>query len=275
METTHKTGTDLFADVDNLKIAYDDMGTGKIPLIFIHGFPFDKSMWELQMKALSKNNRAIAYDIRGYGKSSANASPASMTLFADDLIKFMDALEIDKAIVCGLSMGGYILLNAVHKYPDRFKAIILSDTQCIADSPEAKEGRGKTIATIREGKKSEFTEGFIKKVFIAESLESKKDSVNKIKEIVMATSDATIIAGLTALAEREETCSNMNRVEVPALVICGDGDVVTPLEQSRVLNSRLANSSLVIIENAGHLSNMEQPENFNRKISEFIELLPA
>lgn len=274
METTDKTGTDLFVRIDDVKLCYDDLGSGTTPIIFIHGFPFNKSTWDSQMKELSKNDRTISYDIRGYGKSGDGSSAPSMDLFASDLIRFMDALEIDKAIVCGLSMGGYILLNAVQKNPERFKGIILSDTQCIADSPEAKEGRGKTIATIREGKKKEFAEGFIKKVFVAESLESKKDIVNKIKDIVIATSDATIIAGLTALAERGETCSNLNRVQVPALIICGEGDVVTPLEQSKVLNNGLAKSTLHVIDNAGHLSNIEQPEDFNRAISEFITTLP-
>jgi len=132
------TGHDINIKLNGLTISYDDLGKGAVPIIFIHGFPFDKSSWQPQMEFFKKTNRVIAYDIRGFGKSSSGNEKESIRLFADDLIKFMDGLEITKAIVCGFSMGGYILLNAVCHYPKRFDAIILSDTQCIADSVETK-----------------------------------------------------------------------------------------------------------------------------------------
>ena len=127
--------------VNGATICYDDFGTGALPVIFLHGFPFDKSSWQPQMEFLRNTYRVIALDIRGFGKSTSGNETKSMSLFADDLIKFMDGLEIDKAIVCGLSMGGFILLNAANRFPERFKALVLCDTQCIADSPEAKEKR--------------------------------------------------------------------------------------------------------------------------------------
>ena len=112
---------------------------------------------------------SISYDIRGFGKSTAGAEKFSIGLFADDLIGLMDALQIDKAVVCGLSMGGYILLNAVNRYPERFEAIILSDTQCIADSPEAKVKRYKTIQQIEAGGLNDFAEAFVKNIFCQDS----------------------------------------------------------------------------------------------------------
>ena len=135
--------------INNVTICYDDYGDSELPILFIHGFPFDKSTWEPQMEFLKISHRVIAYDIRGFGKSIAGNEKNSISLFADDLVKFMDALAIKKAIVCGLSMGGYILLNAVNRYPEKFEAIILCDTQCIADSPEAKAKRIHTIEKVK------------------------------------------------------------------------------------------------------------------------------
>ncbi|MBK5286416.1 MAG: alpha/beta hydrolase, partial [Bacteroidia bacterium] len=113
METMLTTGADININLNDITICYDDFGKGVIPILFIHGFPFDKSSWQPQMEFLKNTHRVIAYDIRGFGKSTAGDKKISISLFADDLIKLMDALELQKAIVCGLSMGGYILLNAV------------------------------------------------------------------------------------------------------------------------------------------------------------------
>jgi pimeloyl-ACP methyl ester carboxylesterase len=273
METMQTTGSDLKIDVNGVTICYDDLGTGMIPVLFIHGFPFDKSSWQPQMEFLKNAQRIIAYDIRGFGKSTADNEKPSMSLFADDLIKLMDALEIDKAVVCGLSMGGYILLNAVNRYPERFKAIILSDTQCIADSPEGKEKRYKTIEHIEAGGLNDFADGFIKNVFCQESLDIKKELVEKIKTIVLTTAPATIAATLAGLAERSETCSSLNKISVPALILCGKEDKVTPLAQSEILHQHITGSTLHSIAQAGHLSNLEQPEIFNQQLTKFISSL--
>src|SRR4051812_26378965 len=116
---------ELSININGITISYTDSGNSSIPLIFIHGFPFDKSTWEPQITALKNTTRVIAYDIRGFGNSTSDNEPASIDLFANDLIAFMDALKISKAIVCGLSMGGYILMNAIGRSPERFEAVIL------------------------------------------------------------------------------------------------------------------------------------------------------
>lgn len=273
METMQTTGTDLRINLDGITISYDDVGKGTTPVIFIHGFPFDKSSWQPQMEFLKDTQRVIAYDIRSFGKSTADNEKASMSLFADDLIKLMDALEMDKAVVCGLSMGGYILLNAVNRYPERFKAIILSDSQCIADSPEAKEKRYKTIEHIEAGGLNDFANGFIKNVFCQESVENKKELVERIKTIVLTTLPATITGTLAALAERSEMCSSLNKISVPALILCGNEDKVTPFAQSEILHQHIVGSTLHSIAQAGHLSNLEQPEQFNRHVTKFISAL--
>src|SRR5450759_3408557 len=128
--------------VNGIIVSYTDNENAGYPfLIFIHGFPFNKSMWNIQLEALRDNYHVISYDVRGHGISEEGNVDFSIELFVNDLIGLMDIFKIDKAVLCGLSMGGYISLNAISNFPDRFDALILSDTHCIADTPETTEKR--------------------------------------------------------------------------------------------------------------------------------------
>lgn len=256
----------LTTEVNGITISYDDFRSDSIPIIFIHGFPFNKSSWQPQFNFLKKTNRVIAYDIRGFGNSSADETEFSMDLFADDLILFMDKLEIRKAIVCGLSMGGYILLNAVNRYPKRFAAIVLCDTQCIADSPEAKEKRYQTIDQIKENGLYDFVQNFAAVVFYKAPLKL----VDEMKNGMHITSPKSIVKTLMALAQRKDMFSSLKKIAVPTLVLCGTEDVVTPLAQSQFLVEHIPNATLKSINHAGHLSNLEQPDEFNRHLFRFI-----
>jgi len=264
------TGNDIDINVGDVTICYDDFGKGTVPIVFVHGFPFDKSSWQPQMEFFKETHRVIAYDIRGFGKSTAGREEVSIELFADDLVKFMDDLEIDKAIVCGLSMGGYILLNAASRYFKRFEALILCDTQCIADSSEIKEKRYQTISQIKAEGLTDFAEGFVNNIFCQDSLNTKKELMGKIKGIILSTSPAAILGTLNALAQRWQTCSSLNEILVPTLILCGKEDKVTPFIQSEFLLKNITGSILHSIDKAGHLSNLEQPDEFNQHLSDFI-----
>lgn len=269
MEST-TAGLNLMLNINNLNLSYDDVGEGNIPIIFLHGFPFDKSMWAKQLDFFATTNRVIAIDIRGFGKSTDESTPLSIDLFSDDLMLFMNQMKISKAIICGLSMGGFIALNAQARFPDRFEAIILCDTQCIADTIEVKLNRYKTIDEIALNGTLNFNEAFIKKVFCKNSFTNKQEIVTQLRSVVMANPEQIIINGLKALAERSETCSTLSEINIPTLIICGREDEVTPLEQSEFLHTSIKASVLHIIDNAGHVSNIEQPEEFNNEISKFL-----
>jgi 3-oxoadipate enol-lactonase len=271
MDTENKTkGYDLTIEVNDFNLSYDDLGEGRYPIIFLHGFPFDKSMWNEQCEFLKSSYRLIACDIRGFGKSTDEVTPLSMSLFADDLILFMDKLGIDKAIICGLSMGGFIALNAVKRFPERFEGLILCDTQCIADTAEVKEQRLKDIIEIDNEGVTNFNEKFIKKVFHEDSFVNKKELVENLRNIVFANSKHVISQGLLALAVRTETCSTLSNIKIPTLIICGREDAVTPLAQSEYMKSHIEGSILKVIDNTGHVSNLEQPKEFNECLSEFL-----
>jgi len=266
-------GYNLTNTINSINLSYDDLGEGSIPIIFIHGFPFDRTMWQPQMDFFKSTNRVIAFDIRGFGESKDEESPLSIELFSDDLILFMDTLRINKAVVCGLSMGGYIALNAVKRFPDRFEALILADTQCNADSDEAKEKRYNAIDQIMLHGVNGFNENFIKNIFHKDSLSNKKQIVEKVRKVVYSNSEHIMSMGLTALAERSETCSTLSKINMPTLIVCGREDTVTPLAQSESMKVDIYGSVLRVIDNAGHVSNIEQPEEFNKHLLYFLNAL--
>lgn len=267
---TLNQGYNLTLNVNDFNLSYDDIGEGTIPIVFLHGFPFDKSMWQEQLDYLKPTHRVIACDIRGFGKSTDEESHLSMDLFANDLILFIDKLGLEKVIICGLSMGGFIALNAMKRFPSRFEALILCDTQCVADSHDVKAKRYKTIEDIKEYGVSNFNEGFLKNVFHEDSITNKPELVEQLRRVVFSNSEHIICQGLVALAERSDTCSITNRITVPTLIICGREDVVTPLEESKFMNKNIKGSVLHVINNAGHVSNLEEPAKFNKLLRDFL-----
>ena len=269
---TETKGYNLTIPVNDFNLSYDDVGEGTIPIIFLHGFPFDKTMWQDQLEFLKTTHRLIACDIRGFGKSTDEESVLSIDLFANDLIMFMDELDLDKVIICGLSMGGFIALNAMERFPSRFEALMLCDTQCIADTPEVKAKRYKTIDEIKEHGVTDFNEGFIKNVFHEDSLTSKPELVEQLRSVVFSNSPQIITQGLMALAGRSETCSSLDKINIPTLIICGREDAVTPLAQSEFMNKHIKSSTLHIINNAGHVSNLEKPNEFNEYLGKFLTI---
>jgi 3-oxoadipate enol-lactonase len=265
------SGQHLNIRVDNLNICYEDHGQGDVPVIFIHGFPFDKTSWHPQLDYLKDFYRVIAYDIRGFCKSTSEDMKASMDLFAQDLISLMDVLNIRQSIICGLSMGGYIALNAVRHYPERFRALVLCDTQSIADSAEGKEKRYKTIEEVEKNGLDDFAATFIQKIFSPDTLENNEEAVEGIRKTILSTPVATIARTLSALAQRLETTSILQEIKIPTLILCGEQDSVTPPAQSENMHRHIIGSEYQAIRNAGHLSNLEQPEEFNRLLKNFLD----
>lgn len=264
-------GNNIKIFANNVAISYTDEGPDEAPvLIFIHGFPLNKSLWDKQVEVLKVNYRVIAYDIRGHGDSDAGNEDFSIELFVSDLLHFMDALKIDKASLCGLSMGGYIVLNAIEKHPERFDALVLSDTHCIADSSETKEKRIKTIENIQEYDIEKYAEDSVEFFFVPESLITKADEIASVKKMILKTSRQSLYKTLLALYVREETCNILKKIKVPVLILVGDEDKITPPETAKFMHERIQNSTLHIVKHAGHLSNLENPEEFNDQLTTFF-----
>ncbi|MFO7673458.1 MAG: alpha/beta fold hydrolase [Lutibacter sp.] len=266
----HK-GNNIELTVNNNIISYNDEGPEGAPIIiFIHGFPLNKSMWDKQMNALKDNYRVIAYDIRGHGESEVGPIDFSIDLFVTDLLNLMDALKIEKAMLCGLSMGGYIALKAIENFPGRFTAIILSDTNCTADTPEAKEKRMNTILNIKKNGVEQLAEDLIPNLFAEESFKSNLEEIAAVKEMIVTTTIPSLSKSLHALANRKETCSKLAKIKVPVLILVGEEDTITPPEAAIAMQEKIKDSLLELIPHAGHLSNMENENEFNSQLEKFI-----
>jgi 3-oxoadipate enol-lactonase len=257
--------------IGDYHLSYLDEGKHEgIPLIFIHGFPFNKWTWENQIEVCSANHRAIAFDIRGHGNSTSKTGGVSIASLTEDLFRFMDALQIKKATVCGLSMGGYIALNAMKQQPERIAALILCDTQCTADSEVTKKKRIETVDMIRKNGLADYTRDSLPKLLSEHTLANKKEVVAFIEQTILQTPVETICNTLVALADRKETCSSLPLISIPVLIIVGEADLITPPNAAQHLHKHIRNSFLQIIDNAGHLSNLENPLSFNAVLQRFL-----
>lgn len=256
----------------DVHVSYYDEGRSEgTPVIFIHGFPFNKSMWEGQIEFLKNDYRVIAYDIRGHGSSNPGVQEFTVQLFAEDLFLFMDALKIEKAILCGLSMGGYIAFQAIRLQPARIAGLVLCDTQCFADTEEAKEKRHATARHVRENGLKQYATDSLNKLFSKTTLETKKDIVSQIEKTILQTPVDTTAATLIALAGRMETCSVLPLIHVPVLIMVGAEDQVTTPETAQKMQELIPGSALRVLEKAGHLSNLEASENFNLYLQTFLK----
>lgn len=259
-------------EVNGVQISYQEAGSANaLPIVFIHGFPFNKTMWAGQLAAFKKKYRPIAYDVRGHGKSEAGSDDFSIDLFADDLLALMDGLKIKQAVVCGLSMGGYIALNAIQKQPERFAALVLADTQCGADTPEGKEKRMKTIAFIEKNGLEVYAEESLKNLFASTSFQSHAQEVKFIHQSILNTPAEVVCKTLQALADRKESCNALPKIKIPVCVIVGNGDKITPPAVAQKMADAIAAVNLVIVEDSGHLTNLENPDSFNQALTSLLE----
>jgi pimeloyl-ACP methyl ester carboxylesterase len=227
-------------------------------------------MWNKQIESLIGSNRVIAYDIRGHGNSAAGTDDFSIELFVDDLLGLMDVLKIETAMLCGLSMGGYIALNAIQNFPKRFNALILCDTNCTADTPEAKENRMIAIDSIEKYGAEQYADGSIKNLFSPETFVTNKEKITAVKQMIMGTPGQSLCSTLLTLSRRKETCSKLVDIKVPVLIMVGKDDKITPPAAAQLMQKSIKDSILNIVEHAGHLSNIENPYEFNNYLMEFV-----
>lgn len=258
--------------LNDVNINYVERGMPQgLPVVFIHGFPFDHTMWEPQMLALPNEYRAIAYDVRGHGESDVADGIYSIEFFVDDLIGLLDHLVLKQVVLCGLSMGGYIALRAVERHPDRFKGLILCDTRSEADPNEGKAKRSASIKAVKTNGVKAFVEGFVKAVFAAQSLEKNTAAVEKIKTTIIGNSPLGICGTLLALASRTDTTASLSNIKVPTLIMVGEHDALTPVAASQSMHEKIAGSELQVLPNAAHMSNLENTELFNSTLLKFLK----
>lgn len=229
-------------------------------------------MWKTQIALLSENGfRVISYDLRGHGKSDVGDGQYTIELFVDDLIALLDYLKITKTTVCGFSMGGYVALRAIERNPERFNAMILCDTTPSADSNEARLKRASSIKLIKKDGVKPFAEGFLKAVFASLSFSTKQNVIDETRKMILSNSPVGICGALLAMAARTDTTEALSKIGVPSLVLVGEHDIITPPAAAKTMHDRIQNSKMHVISGAAHMSSMENPNEFNEHLIEFLK----
>ena len=259
------------AESNGIGINYLDTGGEGTPLVLIHGFPLDGRMWEPQVNALGGNRRLIAPDLRGFGESDVPEDRASYSVdhFADDVKAVLDDAEVDKAIVCGLSMGGYVAFAFHRKYPDRVGALVLYDTPAEPDPPEAKEKRTAQQDQVSKDGPGGLIEA-LPNALTSERSRAKNDGLVPQLKQLMDNPAAGFIGALEAMKQRPDSSSDLAGINVPTLILVGEDDGLTPPDAARTMHEAIGGSQMVVIPEAGHFSNLESSDEFNRALEAFL-----
>ena len=254
-----------------LEVGYDDVGTG-IPLLFIHGWPHDRTLWAAQLSGLPTFARCLAPDLRGFGGTSV-MGPYSIDQYADDLAAFLAAVGIERAVVCGLSMGGYVALALLRRHRSLLRGLILSSTRAAADTPEAREKRMRLIEFVREHGVEALADRQVKAMVGETTLNSRPDVLEAMRQLMARAPSAGVIGALEAMAARQDSTDLLGGIDVPTLVVSGGEDTFTPPAELRALAGAIAHSRLEVIQGAGHVCCYERPAAFNHVVSEFLASL--
>jgi 3-oxoadipate enol-lactonase len=237
------------------------------PLMLLHGFPLRAEMWRPQLESAPPGWRFIAPDLRGFAAGPPLDRPVSMEEYALDIDALMDALEIERAAIGGVSMGGYITFALFRLAPARFTAMVLADTRSQADTPAGREGRLQMRKLLAEGGARGVAGQMLPKLL---SPDAAPETVRMVRAWTESLETRAIDAAIGALMDRPDSTPDLPRINVPALVVVGDADTITPPTDSEAMQRSLARSQLVVIPGAGHLSNVENPEAFSRALTDFL-----
>jgi 3-oxoadipate enol-lactonase len=258
------------ATINGRTLRYLDAGSGW-PVVLIHAFPLNADMWRPQLERVPEGWRFIAPDMRGFGPDAVPA-PASITLddMAGDVTALLDDLAIDPAVIGGLSMGGYITFALFRRAPERFSGMILADTKAQADTPEGLEGRRKMIAQARAEGSPGVAESMLPKLLGHTSFERRPDLPPKVRAMIESSTTQGIVAAVEAMMARPDSTRDLSRISCPTLVVVGEEDVLTPATDAAALQNQITRSRLVILPEAGHLSNLEVPDGFALALADFL-----
>jgi len=255
--------------IDDIQMAYTDTGVGR-PIVLIHGYPFNRSLWNEQVETLSNSYRVIVPDLRGFGETDASTGTATMNRMAEDVGQLLDHLRISQAVIGGLSMGGYVALAFYKQFPSRVRALVLADTRAQADTEEAKQTRAQQAEKALSEGMAGIADAMLPKLLTPETVSKRPEVVKRVRDMMLKTKPEGAAAALLGMAEREDQTELLSRVTSPTLILVGAEDAITPVADSEKMRDCIAGSRLVVIENAGHVSNLERTEQFNEALLKFL-----
>ncbi len=256
----------------DIALHYAEAGDPSAPLVvLLHGFPFTSDMWQPQIDALSAIHRVIAPDLRGFGGSGMSADRYTMAGLADDVAQLIDVVTGESAVtIGGLSMGGYIAFEFYQRHRDRVQALILADTRPDPDSDDARANRRKMAQLALSQGSRAVADQLAPKLTSPDTRRDNPEAVRVLRMMMESVEPRTMEAALMAMASRSDSGPLLRDIDVPVLVISGADDVITPPAQTRGWASRIPKARFEIIEAAGHVSSLEQPQAFNELLLEFL-----
>ena len=255
--------------IDDIQMTYTDEGEGR-PIVLIHGYPFNRSLWTEQITELSSTYRVVAPDLRGFGETDATSGTVTMNRMAQDVALLMDHLQMARATIAGLSMGGYVALAFYKQFASRVRALILADTRPQADTEEAKKTRAQQAEKALAEGMGGIADAMLPKLLTPETVSKHPDMVKRVRDMMLKTKPEGAAAALHGMAERDDHTALLAKITVPTLILVGAEDAITPLADSQTMNQSIKGSRLVVLENAGHVSNLERTEQFNRAVLDFL-----
>lgn len=258
--------------IDGIKVIDYGEETNKPPLIFIHAFPLNQKMWDGQVSYFKNKHRIITYDVRGLGSSIQSDNQFTMEKYANDLLSIIESLRIEKCIACGLSMGGYILLRAFEINKSRFSSLILSNTKTERDSNEGILSRAKAINEIKTGNKEKYFND-LTKLLLGQNNYSDFKIRSYVESLMSENTNEGICGAILAIATRTDTTHLLKKIYIPVLIISGEDDMLIPPSIAEQIDRKISNSHLRIIKEAGHLSNIENPKEYNFILDDFLKNL--
>jgi len=254
-------------------IQFDDVGHGPAVML-VHGFPLCRKMWAPQAGELSAAGyRVITPDLPGYGQTPLHGT-ASMDLYADSLVALLDHLGLDKAVVGGMSMGGYVLCNLLDRYPQRIAAAMFLMTRAGADDEEGRAKRTLLAGQAANGNLAPIVEAVESILFAPGIARERTDLVDQVRSWMLATPPRGVAGGLLAMRDRRDYLERLRHFELPALVVGAEHDVAIALGHSKLIAEQLPDAQLEVVPGAGHLANLEQPEHFSAVLRDFLAGLP-
>jgi len=251
-------------------LSYDVAGNGPAVLL-LHAFPLGLSMWEPQVSALAGAHQVIRFDARGFGGSPPGDGLLTMERIADDGALLLDHLGISRAVVCGLSMGGYAAFALVRRHPDRLKALVLADTRAGADSDPARAARAAQADMVRKQGSAALADAVLPKLVGETTHKQRPEILTRLRETIARNPPRGIADALAGLATRADSTPILREIRVPTLIVCGDEDVITPVAESEAMARGIPGSRLEVVPQAGHLSSLENPDAWNGVVSAFLK----
>jgi len=255
--------------IDGVPLAYTDTGHGT-PVVLLHGFPLDRTLWDEQVAALGSRFRLIVPDLRGFGASKAPPDPVSMDRFADDTASLLDHLRVRQAVIAGLSMGGYVAFAFARRHAPRALGYVFCDTKAAPDSPEARAGRADLAELALRHGMAPIADRMIPRLLAPSSL-ARPDLVDRVRRIILAAPVDGVRGALLGMANRPDSTPTLQTLRAPTLFIVGAQDTLSPPAEAGAMCDRVPGARRVVIPDAGHLSPLENPPAVNAALADFLD----